>query len=127
MAIAALTGTSFTQPVAQLRKATVAPTKVLPFLTLTDLPSIANIAEEIVLLASSGRSVACKSKRWPGKNRAMMGAAWLLVNSSLGGVSRDTAGAASAAPVAITVSMAVVSLLNKKVARLGMGAPGSGG
>ena len=38
--------------------------------------------------------VACKSKRWSGKNRAITGAALPLVNSSLGGVNRVTWGAA---------------------------------
>jgi hypothetical protein len=46
------------------------------------------------LSAASGRKVACKSKRWPGRKRAITGAACPLLNNSLGGVRRVTAGAA---------------------------------
>jgi hypothetical protein len=63
---------------------------------LTSFPLIEKRALVIVLDASSGRTVACKSKRWPGKNRAITGAALPLLNISLGGVRRVTVGAAKA-------------------------------
>jgi hypothetical protein len=63
---------------------------------VTALPLMEKYALVIVLDASSGRTVACKSKRWPGKNRAITGAALPLLNISLGGVRRVTVGAAKA-------------------------------
>lgn len=50
----------------------------------------------MVLSAASGTMVACKSKRWSGKKRAITGAALPLENSSLGGVNLVTCGAAIA-------------------------------
>ena len=89
VAMAAFSGRPLTQPLAQLRSATVA---------TTGLPSIMKLAAVMDLAASSGRSVACRSKRWPGRKRAMTGAALPDAKSSLGGVRRLTLGAAAAAP-----------------------------
>jgi hypothetical protein len=42
---------------------------------------------------ASGEMVACRSNRWPGRNRAMMGGLGsLALNKALGGVKRVTLG-----------------------------------
>ena len=83
LATALFFGTFGKHPVEQSRKAVD---------TLTTWLLIANSALVIDLLASSGLMVACRSKRCSGKKRAMMGAGWPLLKSSLGGVRRDTTG-----------------------------------
>src|SRR5580765_5607709 len=62
------------------------------------------------VVPASRRTVACRSKRWPGRKRAMYGPATLpLANSSLGGVSRLTVGAAPASAAATTIRQAATA------------------
>src|SRR5258708_39786047 len=62
----------------------------------TAAPSTRNCAL-LMVWPASGEMVACRSKRWPGRNRAMMGGLGSLwLNKALGGVKRVTLGAASA-------------------------------
>ena len=67
--------------------------------SLTGMLSTLKTAEVMVALAS-GLKVAARSNRWPAKKRAMIGGvASPKVNKALGGVSRETLGAAVAIPV----------------------------
>jgi hypothetical protein len=62
----------------------------------TGAPSTANRTLTI-FLPGSGRTVACRSNRCPATNREMTGERFPEANSSLGGVSLDTVGAATMA------------------------------
>src|SRR5262245_22625165 len=68
----------------------------------------------------SVRTVACRSNFWPTKNRATMGSAWPELNSSLGGVKRDTVGAALAGTVSTMVAARVSQDAQVKVLWYGM-------
>ena len=106
VAMLALVGTLATQPLLQPRSATGRFSAML---------SMAKRTSRMVLLGSSGRNVACMSKRWPGKKRAMMGAACWLLNSSLGGVKRLTVGAAVAVVGVQRFEQRIAKTLVKKV------------
>ena len=83
---------------------------------LSATPSTANSKLASVVPASS-RTVACRSKRCPGRKRAIVGGfGLLLANSSLGGVKRETDGAASTTPVSRPSTAA-----NKTSLRTGIG------
>ena len=59
------------------------------------------------VVSASSRTVACRSKRCPGRKRAITGPPCLLdANSSLGGVSRETLGAAQHSAGSARVSRA---------------------
>src|SRR5262249_56010270 len=72
----------------------------------TGWPSTVN-AKLVMVVSRSVLTVACRSNFWPTKNRAIMGAAWPELNSSLGGVKRDTVGAASAVAASTAATVTV--------------------